>query len=81
MADTTFKRMVMDSIKDAANQQMRDINKGIEDLVSSEAFKEQIATAINKKIDIPFVDEKKEQIFFEKCVELVTDTLKNIFKY
>ena len=81
MADTTFKRMVMDSIKDAANQQMQDINKGIEDLVSSEAFKEQIATAINKKIDIPFVDEKKEQIFFEKCVELVTDTLKNIFKY
>ena len=81
MADTTFKRIVMDSIIDAANQQMRDINKGIEDLVSSEAFKEQIATAINKKIDIPFVDEKKEQIFFEKCVELVTDTLKNIFKY
>ena len=76
MADTTFKRMVMDSIKDAANQQMRDINKGIEDLVSSEAFKEQIATAINKKIDIPFVDEKKEQVFFEKCVELVTDTLR-----
>ena len=81
MADTTFKRIVMDSIIDAANQQMRDINKGIEDLVSSEAFKEQIATAINKKIDIPFVDEKKEQIFFEKCVELVTDTLKDIFKY
>tara|TARA_B100000131_G_C17797828_1_gene484153 strand:+ start:102 stop:347 length:246 start_codon:yes stop_codon:yes gene_type:complete len=81
MADTTFKRMVMDSIKDAANQQMRDINKGIEELVSSDAFKEQIATAINKKIDIPFVDEKKEQIFFEKCVELVTDTLRNIFKY
>jgi len=78
---TTFKRMVMNSIKDAANNQMKDINKGIEDLIDSDEFKESIATKINEKIDIPFVDEKKEQIFFEKCVDLIADTLRNIFKY
>lgn len=46
----------------------------------SEEFKEELATKINKKIDIPFVDEEKEQIFFEKCVDLVTDILEGFFK-
>ena len=48
--------------------------------VQSEEFKEELATKINKKIDIPFVDEEKEQIFFEKCVDLVTDILEGFFK-
>ena len=41
---------------------------------------ESIATAINKRIDIPFVSEEKEQIFFEKCVDVVTDILEGMFK-
>ena len=39
-----------------------------------------IATKINEKIDIPFVSEEKEQIFFEKCVDVVTDILEGMFK-
>ena len=41
---------------------------------------DSIATAINKKIDIPFVSEDKEQIFFEKIVDVVTDVLEGVFK-
>ena len=41
--------------------------------LASDEMSESIATAINKKIDIPFVSEEKEQIFFEKCVDLVAD--------
>jgi len=48
--------------------------------LGSEEFAEEIATKINEKIDIPFVSEDKEQIFFEKLVDLVTDILENFFK-
>ena len=39
-----------------------------------------IATKINEKIDIPFVSEEKEQIFFEKCVDVVTDLIEGLLK-
>tara|TARA_Y100001973_G_C5162910_1_gene314518 strand:+ start:396 stop:623 length:228 start_codon:yes stop_codon:yes gene_type:complete len=48
--------------------------------VQSEEFQEELATKINKKIDIPFVDEEKEQIFFERCVDLVADVIEGLFK-
>ena len=48
--------------------------------VQSNDFKEKLASKINKKIDIPFVSEEKEQVFFEKCVDLVTDVIEGIVK-
>ena len=48
--------------------------------LASDEMSEKIATAINKKIDIPFVSEAKEQIFFEKVVDIVTDILAGMFK-
>lgn len=48
--------------------------------LASDEMSEKIATAINKKIDIPFVSEAKEQIFFEKVVDVVTDILVGMFK-
>ena len=48
--------------------------------LASDEMTESIATAINKRIDIPFVSEEKEQIFFEKCVDVVTDILEGMFK-
>ena len=48
--------------------------------LASDEMSEKIATAINKKIDIPFVSEDKEQVFFEKVVDVVTDILAGMFK-
>ena len=48
--------------------------------LASDEFSKQIATKINEKIDIPFVSEEKEQVFFERIVDLVTDVLEGVFK-
>ena len=48
--------------------------------LGAEEMTEKIASAINKRIDIPFVSEDKEQIFFEKIVDVVTDILEGVFK-
>tara|TARA_R100000458_G_C8278527_1_gene254917 strand:- start:12028 stop:12255 length:228 start_codon:yes stop_codon:yes gene_type:complete len=48
--------------------------------LGSEEFADEIATKINEKIDIPFVSEEKEQIFFERVVDIVTDLLEGLFK-
>jgi len=48
--------------------------------LASDEMSEKIASAINAKIDIPFVSEDKEQIFFEKCVDVITDILAGMFK-
>jgi hypothetical protein len=48
--------------------------------LGSEEMTEKIASAINKRIDIPFVSEEKEQVFFEKVVDVVTDILEGVFK-
>tara|TARA_Y100000758_G_scaffold194107_1_gene138328 strand:+ start:1458 stop:1685 length:228 start_codon:yes stop_codon:yes gene_type:complete len=48
--------------------------------LQSDDMAKKIATKINEKIDIPFVSEDKEQIFFEKCVDVVTDLIEGILK-
>jgi len=48
--------------------------------IASDEFADKIATAINKKIDIPFVSEEKEQVFFERVVDIVTDLMEGVFK-
>ena len=48
--------------------------------LASDEMSDMIATKINEKIDIPFVSEDKEQIFFEKIVDVVTDVLEGVFK-
>ena len=48
--------------------------------LQSDDMAKKIATKINEKIDIPFVREDKEQIFFEKCVDVVTDLIEGILK-
>ena len=48
--------------------------------LASDEFAKNLATKINEKIDIPFVSEDKEQVFFERIVDLVTDVLEGVFK-
>ncbi len=71
-----IKSMLVE-LAEAQADKMRD---QVGDYLASEEMAKEIATKINEKIDIPFVSEAKEQIFFEKVVDLVTDVLEGIFK-
>ena len=64
----------------AAESQADAIRGQMMDQLGSDEMAEAIATKINEKIDIPFVSEEKEQIFFEKCVEVVTDLIEGLRK-
>ena len=63
-----------------AEQQADELGKKAIEWVQSDEFQEELASKINAKIDIPFVSEDKEQIFFEKCVDVVTDIIEGMFK-
>ena len=71
-----FKKMLME-MAEAQADKMKDEAMGF---IASDEFGDKLATKINEKIDIPFVSEEKEQIFFERVVDLVTDVLEGIFK-
>ena len=66
-----LKGMLME-MAEAQAEKMKD---QMVDHLGSDEMSDMIATKINEKIDIPFVSEEKEQIFFEKCVDVVTDIL------
>ena len=68
---------IIDKAKDQIVEKYAD---GMVEHIQSEDFKEKLASKINKKIDIPFVSEEKEQIFFEKCVDLVADIIEGFFE-
>ena len=63
-----------------AEQQADELGKKAIEWVQSDEFQEELGSKINAKIDIPFVSEDKEQIFFEKCVDLVADIIEGLFK-
>jgi len=63
-----------------AEQQADELGKKAIEWVQSDEFQEELASKINAKIDIPFVSEDKEQVFFEKCVDLVADVIEGLFK-
>jgi len=64
----------------AAEAQADKIREDMVGELQSEEMSKMIATKINEKIDIPFVSEDKEQIFFEKCVDVVTDLIEGLIK-
>tara|TARA_R100001463_G_scaffold43544_6_gene90854 strand:- start:10490 stop:10720 length:231 start_codon:yes stop_codon:yes gene_type:complete len=70
-----IKKMLMDAAQAQADQVKSDMMSHL----ASEEMEKQIASAINAKIDIPFVSEDKEQVFFEKVVDVVTDLLQGLF--
>ena len=71
-----FKKMLMDMAQAQADK-MQEEAMGF---LASDEFANQIATKINEKIDIPFVSEEKEQVFFERVVDIVTDLMEGVFK-
>jgi hypothetical protein len=71
-----IKKMLLDMAEVQADQMKEDMLS----YLSSEEMSDNIATKINEKIDIPFVSEDKEQIFFERIVDIITDVLEGVFK-
>ncbi len=71
-----FKKLLLD-MAEAQADKMQDEAMGF---IASDEFGDMIASKINEKIDIPFVSEDKEQIFFERVVDIVTDVLEGVFK-
>ena len=71
-----FKKMLMDMAQAQADK-MQEEAMGF---LASDEFADKIATKINQKIDIPFVSEEKEQVFFERVVDIVTDLMEGVFK-
>ena len=70
------KSMLVKLAEDQADKMKQEVMNHL----SSDEMSESIATAINKKIDLPFVSEDKEKIFLEKLVDVVTDVLEGLFK-
>ena len=71
-----FKKMLMDMAQAQADK-MQEEAMGF---LASDEFANKIATKINEKIDIPFVSEEKDQVFFERIVDIVTDLMEGVFK-
>ena len=71
---------IKEMLVQAAETQADVIKNQMMDKLGSDEMAKTIATKINEKIDIPFVSEEKEQIFFEKCVDIVTDLVEGIIK-
>jgi len=48
--------------------------------LASDEFTEMLATKINKRVNLPWINEEKEQELFEKLVDVMTDMLEGVFK-
>jgi len=71
-----IKKMLVELAESQADKVKDDMMSQL----NSKEMEQKIASAINAKIDIPFVSEDKEQIFFEKVVDVVTDLLHGLFE-
>ena len=63
----------------AAESQADKVKDDMMSALNSKEMEEKIASAINAKINLPFIPEDKEQELFEKIVYVVTDLLAGLF--
>ena len=64
----------------AAESQADKVKDDMMSALNSKEMEEKIASAINAKINLPFIPEDKEQELFEKIVDVVTDLLAGLFE-
>ena len=64
----------------AAESQADKVKDYMMSALNSKEMEEKIASAINAKINLPFIPEDKEQELFEKIVDVVTDLLAGLFE-
>ena len=63
----------------AAESQADKVKDDMMSALNSKEMEEKIASAINAKINLPFIPEDKEQELFEKVGDVVTDLLAGLF--
>ena len=63
-----MSKAILASIIDEAKDKIVEKYDGMVEHIQSDNFKEVLASKINKKIDIPFVSEEKEQIFLKSVL-------------
>jgi len=68
-----------DLLMSAAEAQADKVKDDMMSVLNSKEMEEKIATAINEKINLPFIPEDKEQELFEKMVDAITDILVGLF--
>jgi|TARA_Y100000310_G_C19976679_1_gene487901 hypothetical protein len=64
----------------AAEAQADKVKDDMMTALNSEEMENQIASAINAKVNIPFVSEADEQKLFKQVVDVITDLIAGIFK-
>lgn len=64
----------------AAEAQADKVKDDMMSVLNSKEMEEKIASAINAKINLPFIPEDKEQELFEKMVDAITDVLAGLFE-
>jgi hypothetical protein len=69
-----------DLLMSAAEAQADKVKDDMMSALNSKEMEEKIASAINEKINLPFIPEDKEQELFEKIVDVVTDLLAGLFE-
>ena len=77
-----IKSIVVGEITKQAELSIPALQKGIEsfiiDKIQSEEFEKEWATAINKKINLPFLNEEQEQELLENVIDKGTDIVAGI---
>ena len=79
-----LKQIILDQLVKQAESAVPEMKDGIEDLIiakiQSEEFEEKWATEINKKINLPFLNEEQEQKVFETIIDKGTDVFSAVLK-
>ena len=79
-----IKSIVLNQLVKQAEAAVPDMKDGIEDLIiekiQSEEFEEKWASEINKKINLPFLNEEQEQKVFETIIDKGTDVFAAVLK-
>lgn len=68
-----------DLLMSAAEAQADKVKDDMMSVLNSKEMEEKIASAINAKINLPFIPEDKEQELFEKMVDVMTDIIVGLF--
>jgi hypothetical protein len=71
-----FKAMLMEM----AEEQAEKMQEQAIDHIGSDEFSVMLATKINERVNLPWINEEREQELFEKVTDVVCDMLVGFFK-